>query len=213
MEFGRLVELVAQDPVFETAFLLAGDVDPAYIQQQLSRWVRSERVVQLRRGLYALAPPWRRVEPHPFLTSNRLVHGSYVSGLAALSHYGLIPDAAQGVTAVSGGRTEALDTPFGYFRFQHMNAALLGGYRPVQVTASQRAFVATPWKALLDLVHLTPHGDDPGFIASLRLQNLDTLDVEALLRAAERSGSAKLVRAAANVAKLAEDETSELVDL
>jgi hypothetical protein len=42
----------------------------------------------------------------------------------------------------------------------------------------QKAFVATPEKALLDLVHLQPGGDAPDYLRELRLQNLDRLDVD-----------------------------------
>lgn len=49
--------------------------------------------VQLRRKLYALATPWRRVHPHPFLIANELHHPSYVSLQSALAYHGMIPEA------------------------------------------------------------------------------------------------------------------------
>jgi hypothetical protein len=61
MKFDELQALVQSEPVFETAFLLAGDVDPADVRKQLSRWKRAGRILQLRRGLYALAPPYQKV--------------------------------------------------------------------------------------------------------------------------------------------------------
>ena len=42
MKFERLLTLVGEQPLFETGLLLAGDVDPAHVQRQLSRWVRSD---------------------------------------------------------------------------------------------------------------------------------------------------------------------------
>ena len=57
MKFGRLVEIVGDEPVFETGLLLAGSADPADVRRQLSRWTKAKRLYQLRRGLYALAPP------------------------------------------------------------------------------------------------------------------------------------------------------------
>jgi predicted transcriptional regulator of viral defense system len=86
------------------ASLLAGAVDADDVRRQLSRWVNAGRLYQLRRGLYALAPPFQRARPHPFLVANRLVRGSYVSQQAALAHYGLIPEAAPVVTSVMTGR-------------------------------------------------------------------------------------------------------------
>ena len=71
MKFEQLIEIAGEEPVFETGLLLAGDVDSADVQRQLSRWVQAGRLYQLRRGLYALAPPYQKVRPHPFLVANR----------------------------------------------------------------------------------------------------------------------------------------------
>lgn len=58
MEFEHLLEIVGDEPIFETGLLLAGEVDPDNIRRQLSRWTKARRLYQLRRGLYALAPPY-----------------------------------------------------------------------------------------------------------------------------------------------------------
>src|SRR5574337_159426 len=89
MEFAKLVKLAADEPVFETGLLLAGNVDPRDVRRQLSRWTKAGRLYQLRRGLYALAPPFQKIKPHPFVVANRMVHSSYVSCQSALAHYGL----------------------------------------------------------------------------------------------------------------------------
>ena len=79
MEFETLLRVVGDAPVFETGLLLAGDVRPADVQRQLSRWCAAGRLYQMRRGVYVLAPPYQKVKPHPFAVANMLVHGSYVS--------------------------------------------------------------------------------------------------------------------------------------
>lgn len=79
MEFEERIEIVGDEPVFETSLLLAGDVDPSNVQRQLSRWKKAGRIYQLRRGLYALAPPFQKVKPYPFLIASRMVQPSYVS--------------------------------------------------------------------------------------------------------------------------------------
>ncbi len=40
MEFRQLVEIVGDEPVFETVLLLAGGVDPADVRRQVSRWTK-----------------------------------------------------------------------------------------------------------------------------------------------------------------------------
>jgi hypothetical protein len=87
MKFNELQALVQSEPVFETGLLLVGDVEPADVYKQLSRWKQAGQVFQLRRGLYALAPPHQKVKPHPFLVANRLAPGSYIRRpLAYIQH-------------------------------------------------------------------------------------------------------------------------------
>lgn len=206
MKFERLLAIVADEPVFDSALLLAGDVNPADVRRQLSRWTRAGRFYQLRRGLYALAPPYQKVKPHPFLVANRLRQGSYVSLQSALAHYGLIPETVPVVTSVTAARPACWDTPLGRFEYRHVKADLLYGYRSLELGAGQRAFVATPEKALLDLIYLHPGADSPGYLQALRLQNLEQLDLVALRRQADRAVSPKLGRAAAILAQLVRAE-------
>jgi len=161
MEFNRLLELVGDEPVFETALLLAGKVNPELVRQQLARWMNSGRVYQLRRGLYMIAPPYQKVKPHPFLVANHMQRASYVSGQTALAFYGLIPEVVPVTLSVTAGRPERLDTPLGVFEFRHVRPGLLRGYRMTDLGLRQQALVATPEKALLDLVYLQPGGDTP----------------------------------------------------
>lgn len=209
MEFVNLVELVGDEPVFESGFLLAGDADPANVRRQLSRWVKAGRLYQLRRGLYALAPPFQKVRPHPFVLANRMARGSYVSCQSALAHDGLIPESVPVVVSVTTGRPGRWETPFGAFEFRHVKPDLLFGYRQVELGGSAQAFLATPEKALLDLIYLYPGGDSPAYLRELRLQNLERLDLNALDSLANRSGSPKLKRAAQRIAELTRAEAEE----
>jgi predicted transcriptional regulator of viral defense system len=203
MEFRRLLEIVGDEPVFDTGLLLAGEVDPADVRRQLSRWTAAGRLYQLRRGLYALAPPFQKVKPHPFLVANRMVRGSYVCCQSALAHYGLIPEHVPATTSVTPGRPARWDTPLGTYQFRHLKPDLQRGYRLTELSAGQRAFVASPEKALLDLIHLQPGGDSLQYLRELRLQDLDRLDLEELQRQAHLAYSPKLRRAAARVVDLA----------
>ena len=205
MKFQDLVAIVADEPVFDTGLLLAGPVGPAQVQRQLSRWVRAGRVLQLRRGLYALAPPWRKRVPHPFLVANRLAPGAYVSGLSALAFAHAIPEHVAEVTSITSGRPHSRNLPLGRFSFRHLKAGLRFGYRQTELGNSQQAFVAAPEKALLDLVHLQPGGDDRAYLQELRL-NFEALRLEALDALASRCGTPKLLRAVRQVRQLAEAE-------
>jgi predicted transcriptional regulator of viral defense system len=209
MKFDRLLEIVGDEPVFDAGFLLAGDVDPGDVRRQLSRWVEAGRLYQLRRGLYALAPPFQRVRPHPFLVANHLVRGSYVSLQSALAHYNLIPEYVPVTTSVTPDRPYRWDTPLGSYLFRHLRKDLLTDYRRTLLGGEQEAFVATPEKALLDLLYLEPDADTEEYLNELRLQHLETLDLDELTRLAGQFGKPKLLRAAEGVARLAEAEATE----
>ncbi|HAE85619.1 MAG TPA: hypothetical protein DCG78_03810 [Anaerolineaceae bacterium] len=212
MIFDTLLQLVGDEPVFESALLLAGDVDPRLIQQQLSRWVRSGKIYKLRRGLYALAPPYQKRKPHPFLVANYLQRGSYVSLQSALAHYSLIPEVTYVTTSVSHSRPERIETPLGVFEFRHVKRELLFGYE-LQDLGGQSAFIATPEKALLDLIYLQPGGETEAYLQELRLQNLEQLNSERLQFYAERFNMLKMRKAAERLVDLIEREKSMYEEL
>jgi predicted transcriptional regulator of viral defense system len=206
MQFNEMLAIVGDEPVFETGLLLAGDVDPNDVRRQLSRWTKAGRLFQLRRGLYALAPPYQRVPPHPFLVANRLAAASYVSLQSALAFHGIIPEFVARTTSVTTVRPDVWQTPLGDYVFRHIKQPLFFGYALTNLGNHQQALVATPEKALLDLIYLQPGGDAPAYLMELRLQNLEQLDLALLLRFVERADKPKLRRAAAYVSELAEAE-------
>jgi predicted transcriptional regulator of viral defense system len=209
MRFEELLEVVGDEPLFETGLLLAGDVDPAGVRRQLSRWVEAGRLLKLRRGLYALAAPFQKIRPHPFLVANRLVPGSYVSLQSALAHFGLIPESVPVTTSATVGRPGRWDTPLGSYEFRHLQEELFLDFQRTPLAGGQEAWIATPEKALLDLVYLEPEGDSMAYLTELRLQNLEGIDPRELRRLAEASGKPKLRRAADRIIQLAEMEMRE----
>ncbi len=209
MDFESLLNLVADEPVFSSTLLLSGDASARQVRLQLTRWTKAGRLLQLRRGLYALAPTWRKVAPHPFLVANRIQRGSYVSLQSALAWHNMIPEHVPVVTSVGPGRPEKISNPLGAFQFNHLSGALLFGYSRTEVAPRQFAFVASPEKALLDLVHLTPGADANEWLTELRLQNPAAIRMPALNELAQRSGKPKLIRAAQRVGPLLTAENGE----
>ncbi len=181
--------------MFDTGFLAADTNDLNKLTSQLDRWRRAGKIVQFRRGLYALAPPYQKTFPQPFLIANRISPGSYVSGVAALAHYGAIPEAVFEVTSCGPGRPCRRTTPLGRFSYRFLKPALRTGYSLLQFVGRQYAFVATPEKAFLDLAWFHPDGDDPAWIDELRL-DLEAFTSAALMQAAAATRSPKLLRAA-----------------
>lgn len=204
MKFAELLDTVGGLPLFRGSLLLAGDRDPADVRRQLARWNASGRVLQLRRNVYVLAAPWRRVEPHPFLIANELNRPSYVSLQSALAHYGMIPEAVPSTTSVTTGRPVTFETPLGRYVYRHVRPAAFFGYGPLPVFRDQDALVADPAKALLDLVYLTPGGEATAHLESLRLEDLETLGTQDLRNHARRWGKGKIARAVENILRMKE---------
>jgi len=208
MQFEQLLEIVDTLPLFETGLLLSGDVDPLDVRKQLSRWTSSGKLYQLRRGLYSLAPPYQKVIPHPFLVANQLLAGSYVSLQSALAHYGMIPELVPVTTSVTTSRPATYQTPFGQFDYRHIQVDWLQAYQMVDLGGDQKAFIAVPEKALLDLVYLQPGGDSEVYLRSLRLQALDQLDMERLHQLANETNKPKLRRAVQAIHQIVEEEAT-----
>jgi predicted transcriptional regulator of viral defense system len=206
MEFAQLLEIIQDEPVFETGLLLSGNVNPREIHRQLSRWRQAGKIYQLRRGLYCLAPPFQKVNPHPFLVANRLLPGSYVSLQSALAYYGMIPEYVPVTTSITTSRPAQWETPLGVFDFRHIQVDFFLGYRFVDLDEKQQAFIATSEKALLDLIYLEPGGDTHDYLAELRLNNLERLDWQLLERLAREIGKPKLMRAFTAIRELAREE-------
>ncbi len=191
--------IVEDEPVFETSLLLSGDVDPVKVRKQLSRWTGNGRLYRLRRGLYALAPPYRKVNAHPFVVANRMVRPSYVSLQSALVFHGLIPESVPVTTSITTGRPGEFSTPLGAFVFRHVQTPLFQGFREVEMDNRQLAFVATPEKALLDLLYLEKGSDSEASLAELRLDMDDGFDLEEFERLSRSFRSGKVRRAVEGV--------------
>ncbi len=197
MTFSDLQRLLGDQAVFRTGTLLAGASSPAHVRRQLSRWVKSGKVHALRRGIYVLAEPYAKRQTHPFLLANEVRRASYVSMQSALAWYGCIPEFAQATTSVTTERPEQLETPKARFIFRHIKRDLFWGMSSLEVSPAQFALVATPEKALIDWLYLTPESDTPAYLDQLRVEPAGRIDVKRLRVLTERAGSQKVLRAVA----------------
>jgi hypothetical protein len=124
----------------------------------VNRALKAEELVRVRRGLYLLAPRFRTHPTHPFSLAQAIEPGSYISFETALSHHGWIPERVL-VTAsvVPGRKSSQLDhASLGSFSF-HPLALHRSRFLELVVRTrfdNQTALVATPLRALMDLVTL-----------------------------------------------------------
>ena len=124
----------------------------------VNRALRHGELLQLRRGLYLLAPVRESKTPHPFVLAQALRPGSYISFETALSFHGWIPESAPVTLSVAPGRRrlEVDHAALGLFRFFPL--ALRRGHFLEAVGgvtfAEQTALMAQPLRALTDIICL-----------------------------------------------------------
>jgi predicted transcriptional regulator of viral defense system len=195
MKFSELLELVGEEPIFKSSLLMAGNRSAFPVRVQLSRWVSEGKILQIKRGLYVVAKPYRNKEPHPFLIANMIKKASYISLQSALEYYGIIPEYVPKITSVTTERPEEISTRLGSFLFKHLKKELFWGYKEQEIIKGTGVFIATPEKALLDLIYLTPDSDNLAYIEELRLQNIEKLDTDLLTYYSNRFKKPKVERA------------------
>ena len=213
MRYSQMLKTLGDEVLFTSSLLVAGNTSQYQVQRRLTDWSKAGKVVPLRRGLYILPSKKRSFEPHPFLVANRLVAGSYVSLETALRYYNLIPEYVAVITSLTTGRPGEWENEFGRFAYRHIHPRYFFGIQYRLIVEEQYAYIAYPEKALLDLIYLRKGGDTPEFIHSLRLQNLEELDLTHLQEFADRFDKPKLQRASAVIKELALHEKAEYESL
>ncbi len=148
------------------------------------RAVHSKEVLRLKPGLYCLAEPYRKTHPHPFLVAAVLHSPSHISLESALSFHGLIPEAVREITSVTVSRSRTFKNPLGVFSFVRVPANdPRAGVQAIELEPNAWAFVATPLRAIADLVYVRKEvlwrKDGLGFlIKSMRIEEDDLLHLE-----------------------------------
>lgn len=122
----------------------------------VNRALKDGSLVRLKRGTYMLSQSARKEGLHPFVVAQALLPGSYVSFETALGFHGWIPEAVYETASVTPGRKSLeQETPvMGRFTFRPLAINdyqfLVGVNR--EPFGELSAFIASPLRALLDLV-------------------------------------------------------------
>lgn len=201
MKFIELVNLFGNLPVIETENLFAGGLEPS-VKVQISRWERSGKIIQLKRGVYVLAEPYRKVEVYEPFIASVLKRPSYLSLEKALEYHNLIPEGVPVYTSVTTKRPGRFVSPMGDFDYRHIDISLFWGYDSVTVN-KQTAFIASQEKALLDLMYLKAREISADYLEGLRLQNFEKIQWKRFFEYANRLGKPRILRAAGMLRKYA----------
>jgi hypothetical protein len=122
----------------------------------VNRAMQHGELLQLRRGLYLLAPKMQNSSLHPYVLAQALQPGSYISMETALSFHGWIPESVPTTLSVLPGRRQlVVNHPvLGLYRFYPL-ALQRGQFLQAvdrHIFSGQAALVAQPLRALLDMV-------------------------------------------------------------
>lgn len=153
MNFLEFKQKTEELPYFETKELrlILGDKFTSTTLVNLKNWMNKGYLIMLRRGLYVLTETRSNTDSMVFAT--KIYSPSYVSLEAALSFYGIIPEAVFTVTSVTTRKTKTFKTPVGNFSYQKIKKESFGGFE----TKKQNGIsfnLALPEKAIVDFFYL-----------------------------------------------------------
>jgi predicted transcriptional regulator of viral defense system len=143
---------------------------PDFCRDNFSRWVASGDILRLKRNLYTF-PEYLQIPDSALYFANQIYRPSYVSLHTALHFYGVIPEEVVQFTSVSTLKTASFENAFGSYTYHHISANYMFGFE-LKKTEEQVPFVirmATPEKAIIDLLHLYPKYGTAEDMLNLRL--------------------------------------------
>lgn len=144
--------------LFQTAYLDSHQIKPliadyANPDDLLSRWVKSGVLIRLKKGFYLIKEKIEK-QAVPYEQIANLLYGpSYVSYEWALSYYGFIPEGVYVVTCATPKKARRFKTPIGLFDYTFQNIDRYSIGITQGENSAGRFLIATPEKALADLVY------------------------------------------------------------
>lgn len=130
--------------------LLADYTNP---QDFISRLVKKGELIRLKNGFFIIAEKIKK-SPVPFAQISNLLYGpSYLSFEWALSYYGMIPEGVYVMSSASTIKSKMFSTPLGAFDYCYLSHARYAIGIDQKENFAGRFLVATPEKALADLIH------------------------------------------------------------
>ena len=202
MKFETIVRTFGGMPWFdfEMVHLLSGEAAPC-VHTALYRWRQGGKILELRRGFFVLAEPWRHETIDGAVLAEPQYAPSYLSGRWALVHAGVLAWAEVGsqpeFTSVTARPARVFENDFGTYRYDTLPRNLLFGTESM-VVGGRAVRVALPEKALLDHCFVAGGEWDTGRFQALDVsgQGWAGIDRIRLLELAARTGRPRLIRAA-----------------
>lgn len=149
-----------ETPYIDAQTLLYLYADYQKPRERILNMVKNGQLIRLKNGFYLLKDKIQHKSGTviPYEQVANLLYGpSYVSLEWALSFYGIIPERVHTITSMTLGRNKSYSTPIGDFSY-HMLAPskyFIGVTHKNTADGPGGFMIATPEKALADLVYIT----------------------------------------------------------
>lgn len=127
----------------------------------LSNWVKKKLIQNIGKGFYA----FEIIRLDYLRLANEIDKNSYISFEYALSYYNLIDQAPSVVTSAAKKRSRQIKAVNWVFEYTKLKDDLFFGYE-----LKDKIYIATPEKALADLIYLISRGK--------RIVELDSLEIK-----------------------------------
>jgi len=171
-------QIVTSGQIFSAA---EGSWDYKQAKNLVTKLVKNGWLVRIKRGLYAISDLSTRgfLTLSPYVVANLLVPNSYVSFESALQHYGMFDQLTDQTVSVSLKTYKAVKLAGTEYRFVKTKPEYYFGWQEIQVD-NQTARVATPEKALIDMVNFHKSQYSIDLVIEKLLGHKDDLDMNRL---------------------------------
>ena len=164
---------------------------PNFNRGNFVQWQQAEHIVSLRQGWYAFADYIQQPDYARYI-AGKIYSPSYISLHTALSFYGIIPESVVEINSVTTQKTYRCNNAFAQFSYQTIRPKLFWGFEPKTLRDGKQYMMATPEKAIIDLLYLYPQYTTETDMRDLRLDEdwlHDELKKERLMNYVERTKS------------------------
>lgn len=141
---------------------------PGFDKNNISRWIKKGLLIKLRNSFYAF-PEFLKVPNFSLYVANYIYKPSYISLHTALAFYGMIPESVVQISSITSLKTSNFTNSFGTFSYKNILPQCMFGYDAKPFNDGKTILMATPEKAILDLLYLYPFYNSINELRALRL--------------------------------------------
>ena len=127
-------------------------------KNKIASFEKEGKLIRLKKGMYVVSPEVSGELLSVELIANHLYGPSYVSMESALGYYGLIPERVVAVRSATTGRSRKFENSVAAFQYVSVKENYYSiGITQRMVDDKYAFLIASPEKALCDLIVTTPH--------------------------------------------------------